>query len=497
MLIATIQLDHVFYLTHRHCLFLNLCLCGQLQNGLRPPQGAEQSQGSAKHKRAANTKGPGKAATPLSKEPTPHTSGPKQTHPSKLHKVNFVQPSHTLNRWRAITQNLKTVLRYMKLVYRCLFHPARPSGCLDSYRALTAPRHHPGDGGARRGLGGPVTARGPQKRVAGPQPEPCGAARAPAPAFSIPCPRPCKQGGRTTLTQHIGRSHGRPSSLEHSDPGHWVVPGGPAAGRASRGRASRGRPPHPEGPGRRPAPGGSAPAGLRPGPRPGWGGAAGGERGPGPRPRRVRAPTSHGRDPVRCPNPDMLTRPNFLRASPPSSARTPVRPRSSGRPRPEAPAARAPQAWREARARPRSDRSPRKIPPENPRVGTPEGKSDKREPGAPTCKLSERPPPSPPPPQKGFKSVRAQRSQPHSRPRGWGEPAGRRDGGRCSAHRPRPLPHASGRGRARRRCHGDAPGLCCPAQPAGGGDFRTRVSPPPRPRGAVALATLRASAAPT
>lgn len=348
----------------------------------------------------------------------------------------------------------------MKPVYRCLFHPARPFGCLDSYRTLTAPWHNPGDGGARRGLGGPVTAGGRLGRSLRPA------------GRLVPPHRPFLP----RVHAPVNRKGARPSTHR---PLAWtsLVPRTLGPGTLGRGQRAGGGPglpgatPHPEGPGPRPAAGGSVPAGLGP-----------------------------GRDPVRCPDPDMLTRPNFLRTSPPCAARTPVRPRSSGRPRPEAPAAPAPQACREARARPRGDRSPRKIPPKNPRVGTPEGKSEKREPGAPTCKLSERPPPSPPsppppPPQKGFKSVRAQRSQPRSRPGGWEEPAGRWDGRRCPARRPRPLPQASG-GRARRRCHGDARGLGCPAQQAGDGDFRTSVSPPPRPRGAVALATLRVSAAP-
>lgn len=94
--------------------------------------------------------------------------------------------------------------------------------------------------------------------------------------------------------------------------------------------------------------------------------------------------------------------------------------------------------------------TPRKIPLENPGVGAGRGNWEKREPGAPTCKLSGRPR------RRRRLSHRETVSNPCGPPRS--PPPYQPRGGDFRARIPRPLPTLAVAARARRRCHGDAPG---------------------------------------
>lgn len=314
--------------------------------------------------------------------------------------------------------------------------PARTSGCLDSYQALTElptkEGHRPGDRG-RRG------------RRPGSQGPPPAAPWPPRGGWS-PRVRLLDDGQRAGRAQRPQSSRG-PWGLARVRPagrGRAGLPG--AAPRAPRTPAR----PRTE----------SSPRGddLR--------GREGGQ-GAG-RPAQTARPRADGcsqAPPRREPGPRVRTRP--------------AGPRLCQKPRPAPPgalsargaAAAAPGRPSGARQGPgrrpaRGDPFPHKIPPGTRARGPGKGFGKTRT-GAPTCKLSDRPPP--PPPQNGFKPLRASRSPPAVQAR-----AGSAGRGRPAAgHTPS------------RRCHGDARAPAAPPGRPGSGTSALAFPRPPTLGGVV------------
>ena len=264
-----------------------------------------------------------------------------------------------------------------------------------------------------------------------PHPDPHGAAGVPASGFS------------TTISRQAARRvRNRPG-----DPG--VGPG--SALRAGARGPPRARPQSAQDP--RPDAEGVLPPGEDLGRR--EGGQSGGRAGtPG-----------EGGDPAQTPWPraDVCSQAPSRREPGPRVLTRPACPQLCQKPRPAPPgplsargaAAAAPRRRSGARQGPgrrpaRGDPFPHKIPPRTRAWGPGKG-FEKTRTGAPTCKLSDRPPP--PPPQNGFKPLRASRSPPAVQAR-----AG-------SAGRGRPVAGHT----PSRRCHGDArASAALPGRPGSG-----------------------------